>query len=1058
MALVTGYRVGNFGSSSGFQGNRAQIELVNDSTVLGWVRFHDPGTPFPEDAQVEGKIIMHLPSAMFENVLDVLRNEKPVHFSFSLGRALLDTSPEPVGEREEALPVTRAPIPVEWRSFNYFTTWKHEPAAFLEELTAYQPVVVWAEGGFGGNVENLFNWGVVKGVETYRELEAELYGNAITPAIYQIFDAGLPDPEMLAARFADLQTYLAAYDETVGGVTKPAVYTDLGTQIYGQRLAPSRKGFWNFYDRWDDYALPTSDRPEAHGIFDFGPKPPDPSDWLRKWHDRENSSVCPYPTHEFCLPLSKIEHDNWKGHSFVYGPQKCEYGSYFRFSVCLNTEGWKLWWKQIFQWLARTGFKVAFVDNSTFTHCWNDECQAGFLRWLAERYSAAEIERYFKVSTSLLPDHSFEANWFRFQDENGKWRTNYAHSDDEGAIFPDIDSFGGRHSARLEGPGELQLERYPFEAGSLEEKDYRLTIHYKTDGDIGASLRIRQSNGIEFVHELEQSADWAPFITETFHIPAGVQFVVAFKLESAGRLWADELWLAHVTVNDAGEEVVDHPTFKTGLWFATDANFSGQYSERLRDWATSAYWDSVVDEKLAYLRDMAREINPDFQLFTNSYRQRQGSDYFLIEFQAFNWESVLQEAGHTPGVYRPAPAGAKAKKLRDRNVQFEVLNTNIFDYKHSYSRRRLDSFAYHVHTQAENVLEYLPANPSTGEPAVYQYTHNQDSALLALAETAAFGAGAGADLLVRRYGHVYTPVERGALYDLGRRFFQFVGEHGDAYEGMRSYAEVGLIYHGICGTQLHQQEVFNLAVGLAGHGVLWDLLTEERCTARNFARYKVLICHAVEQISEPAARALLNFMERGGLVIASGSEAGNLGEPQFQRFYVGMLDELFRLREANPDSVWPPVHLDGTVIETHEIGLGRLISVPAGALDVEELIPQIEGFFADKGRPRRLGVIRNLSPASLERMRVAAWAAPDKLALHLVNYNVPLGKENSGQVAPHANVEVEMVLPDNWEPSSVRLLTPEATGSSGEVQPTLTEGVISFVIPTLHIYEIAFMQ
>jgi hypothetical protein len=43
---------------------------------------------------------MNLPLAMFDNVLDVLRNEKPVHFRFNLGRALLETSHERVGENE----------------------------------------------------------------------------------------------------------------------------------------------------------------------------------------------------------------------------------------------------------------------------------------------------------------------------------------------------------------------------------------------------------------------------------------------------------------------------------------------------------------------------------------------------------------------------------------------------------------------------------------------------------------------------------------------------------------------------------------------------------------------------------------------------------------------------------------------------------------------------------------------------------------------------------------------------------------------------------------------
>jgi hypothetical protein len=43
---------------------------------------------------------MHLPSAMFENVLDVLRNEKPVYVYFAAGSGFLSTSAEPVGEEE----------------------------------------------------------------------------------------------------------------------------------------------------------------------------------------------------------------------------------------------------------------------------------------------------------------------------------------------------------------------------------------------------------------------------------------------------------------------------------------------------------------------------------------------------------------------------------------------------------------------------------------------------------------------------------------------------------------------------------------------------------------------------------------------------------------------------------------------------------------------------------------------------------------------------------------------------------------------------------------------
>ncbi len=100
MANVTQYHVLFYGSADGYQNNRAQICVYNGATVLGYVRFHDSGMPFPNDSQSGGLITMHLPSTMFENVLDVLRNEKPINYYFASGHAFLGTSTEPVGEGE----------------------------------------------------------------------------------------------------------------------------------------------------------------------------------------------------------------------------------------------------------------------------------------------------------------------------------------------------------------------------------------------------------------------------------------------------------------------------------------------------------------------------------------------------------------------------------------------------------------------------------------------------------------------------------------------------------------------------------------------------------------------------------------------------------------------------------------------------------------------------------------------------------------------------------------------------------------------------------------------
>lgn len=101
MANVARYHVLFYGTSDGYQDSRAQIALYDGMNVLGYIRFHDPGMPFPDDTQSAGRITMHLPSAMFENVIDILRNEKPINFNFASGHASLGTSTaEPVGEEE----------------------------------------------------------------------------------------------------------------------------------------------------------------------------------------------------------------------------------------------------------------------------------------------------------------------------------------------------------------------------------------------------------------------------------------------------------------------------------------------------------------------------------------------------------------------------------------------------------------------------------------------------------------------------------------------------------------------------------------------------------------------------------------------------------------------------------------------------------------------------------------------------------------------------------------------------------------------------------------------
>ncbi len=102
MVNVTAYHILIYGSTQGYQTNRAQISLYNENKTVAYVQFNDPGMTLVEnDSETNGIIRMHLPSTMFQSVIDILRNEKPINIYFAQGRGFFGTgSTEQVGEGE----------------------------------------------------------------------------------------------------------------------------------------------------------------------------------------------------------------------------------------------------------------------------------------------------------------------------------------------------------------------------------------------------------------------------------------------------------------------------------------------------------------------------------------------------------------------------------------------------------------------------------------------------------------------------------------------------------------------------------------------------------------------------------------------------------------------------------------------------------------------------------------------------------------------------------------------------------------------------------------------
>lgn len=100
MPEIGTYQVLFYGNPAGST-NTSSADIHLNSTAgqrAATVRFYNPNSPPPNDSVINGIIFMYLPAAMFQGVLDVLRNEKPVFVTFTNNYGYIHTLTENVGE------------------------------------------------------------------------------------------------------------------------------------------------------------------------------------------------------------------------------------------------------------------------------------------------------------------------------------------------------------------------------------------------------------------------------------------------------------------------------------------------------------------------------------------------------------------------------------------------------------------------------------------------------------------------------------------------------------------------------------------------------------------------------------------------------------------------------------------------------------------------------------------------------------------------------------------------------------------------------------------------
>lgn len=193
-------------------------------------------------------------------------------------------------------------------------------------------------------------------------------------------------PDEVQARIESLQRMNAALHEAGAKMVMP--YT---SSITFAGEPDTREGFFDFWDHWDDYAR-----------FGIGPRSADPPE---NW------------------PAIKADGSL---HTFGKLLQPEYFAGLYRYVACIENPAWRDWLVQVHRLVAMAGYDGAFPDNTSPINCYGPHCQAGFRRYLADKFTAAERAELFEttdVAKLEIPKEKGSLLWVEAQ---RFWRTSLA--------------------------------------------------------------------------------------------------------------------------------------------------------------------------------------------------------------------------------------------------------------------------------------------------------------------------------------------------------------------------------------------------------------------------------------------------------------------------------------------------------------------------------------------------------------------------------------------------------------------------------------------------------
>jgi hypothetical protein len=352
-------------------------------------------------------------------------------------------------------------------------------------------------------------------------------------------------------------------------------------------------------------------------------------------------------------------------------------------------------------------------------------------------------------------------------------------------------------------------------------------------------------------------------------------------------------------------------------------------------------------------------------------------DLSMIEQVWLGASRILWPGGVWTGYY-PAMPAQKVLNNRTRGTDEARSLINLWISQLAYAMR------------GDRGVHLLAGAPAGKGP---EFAHNEDSAVLALAEAATFGGGAAVQVTGQYPLNSDTdlPAHKGR-----ERFFKFVRAHRALYESLLPAGNIAIVV-------FPDQEVANMVEAqqvqeaLLWRGLLVDVLDGDKQNATTLSRYNLIIV--------PGQPSLPQWMKTLSLL-----QSPDPLTPQ----------EVRELKKSN--------QRDRGIFVIRQTKLSELAVVRAEAL-------------------RAL----TLPPGSL--VQGCAWGNEQGMVLHLLNFHVPIGTANGGKVQETTSIALRITVPKGKKVREVKMLSTDDENVKTVTYQQRGE-ILTFIVPSVRVYRV----